>query len=72
MEADSNKSWVDRWEVTGKVLTDIKRDEYRRSDLSAIFLSLTDASEAALLAYPPKPTSGLVEMQRLFRRLLEK
>ena len=72
MEADSNKSWVDRWEVTGKVLTDIKRDEYRRSDLSAIFLSLTDASEAALLAYPPKPTSGLVEMQRLFRRLMEK
>lgn len=72
MKPDSLKMWADRWKETGKVLQALKRDEFRRADVSAIFLSLTDASEAALIAYPPKPTSGLVEMQRLFRKLLGK
>ncbi len=72
METDSLRSWANRWKETGKVLTALKQDEFRRADVSAIFLSLTDASEAALKAYPPKPTSGLVEMQRIFRKLMKK
>lgn len=72
METSSLRSWVNRWKETGELLSNLKRDEFSRSDTSAIFLSLTDASEAALIAYPPKPQSGLVEMQRIFRKLSEK
>jgi len=66
------KAWADRWKEADKVMTALKRAEFRRADVSAIFLSLTDASEAALIAYPPRTTSGLVEMQRLFRKLSKK
>lgn len=69
METSSIKSWVHRWKEAGETLSTLKRDEFRRADISAILLALTDASEAALIAYPPKPTSGLVEMQRIFRKL---
>lgn len=72
MENGSIRSWADRWKETGEVLAALKLDEFRRADVSAIFLSLSDASEAALISYPPKPTSGMIEMQRLFRKLLEK
>lgn len=72
MQSPSIKSWVQRWNETGEVLSTLKRDEFRRSDTSTIFLSLTDASEAALIAYPPKPTSGFIEMQRIFRKLTQK
>lgn len=72
METSSIRSWVKHWKKTGEVLSELKLDEFRRTDPSKIFLSLTDASEAALIAYPPKPTSGLVEMQRIFKKLAEK
>ncbi|MBX3289638.1 MAG: hypothetical protein KF855_09870 [Acidobacteria bacterium] len=72
METASIKTWADRWKVTGKRLAEIRREEFQRADVTAIFLSLTDASEAALIAYPPKPTSGLLEMQNIFRKLAKK
>ena len=72
MEKSSIKLWVERWKEAAEVLSALKRDEFRSTDTSAIFLSLTDASEAALAAYPPKPTSGLVKMQRIFRKLSKK
>jgi len=72
MGSETVKEWAERWKVTGQTLAEIKREELRRADVAAIVLSLTDASEAELTAYPPKPTSGLVEMQRVFRRLAKK
>lgn len=72
MERAIIEAWANRWKDTGKVLAELRIEEFRRSDASKMFLSLTDASEAALIAYPPKPTSGLVEMQKIFRKLLEK
>lgn len=72
METASIKGWADRWKATGKLLSELRIEEFRRSDASAVFLSLTDASEAALIAYPPKPTSGMVEMQRIFGKLSKK
>lgn len=72
MDRSPIKGWVNRWRETGKALNALRIEEFRRSDPSSVFLSLTDASEAALIAYPPKPTSGLVEMQKFFRKLAEK
>lgn len=72
MKKAAIKTWVQQWNETGKLLSEIKPKEFEQIDRSEIFLSLTDASEADLIAYPPKPSSRLVEMQKMYRKLLEK
>ncbi len=66
------RKWVENWKETGKVLREIEIEEYRRSNIGETILSLSDASEAALLAHPPKPSSGLIEMQRIFSKKTRK
>jgi len=66
------RKWVVQWKETGKLLDDIRLAEFRRSNLAETFLSLSDAAKAAVIAYPPTPTSGLVEMQRLFAKMRKK
>ena len=72
MKKDPIKTWIQQSNETGRLLSQLKQKEFEQADHSAIFLSLTDASEAALISYPPKPSSGLIEMQRLFRKLKKK
>ncbi len=71
MKEDKEKlrAWVEGWKKTGKVLEEINRQEMREVSLPEAILALTDACESALLLYPPQPTSGLIEMQKVFRRL---
>ena len=66
------REFIKRWEVTGKFLEDLKQKEFEKLKRAEIFLSLTDASEAAIVQYPPVPTSGLIEMQRIFKRMKKK
>ena len=61
--------WVNNWKETGEVLKKLRREEIRNLNIAEEILSLSDASEAALKMYPPKPTSGLIEMQKLFMKL---
>ena len=68
-EAKKLKEWVKNWKSLGPRLEKLRIAEYRNSDLSETIFALSDASEAALRAHPPKPTSGLVEMQRLFAKM---
>ncbi len=63
------RAWAQGWKKTGKVLEGINREEMREVSLPEAILALTDACESALLLYPPQPTSGLIEMQKVFRRL---
>ena len=63
------RAWARTWEKTGELLENIRREEMRESSLPETILALTDACESALLLNPPQPTSGLIEMQRIFRRL---
>lgn len=68
-EREKLREYVVRWKETGEFLEKLKLEEFRRSNLAETILSLSDASESALQFYPPKPTSGLIEMQRLFAKL---
>ena len=68
-EAEKLKKWVRNWESLGPRLEKLRVEEYRNSNIADTIFALRDASEAALRAHPPKPTSGLVEMQRLFAKL---
>jgi hypothetical protein len=68
-ETEHLKRYVERWKETGEFLKRLKRIEAKNINISKEILSLNDASEAALKMYPPKPFSGLIEMQRLFMKL---
>jgi hypothetical protein len=68
-ESKDIRSWIERWAETGPMLDKLRLKEYRCSNLSDTLLSLADINDAALLAHPPKPESGLIEMQRLFAQL---
>lgn len=68
-EKEKMRYWVRNWKKTGKILQKLRIKEYYESDPSETILSLSDASRAALKANPPKPTSGLIEMQRYLLRM---
>ncbi len=63
------KQYVENWKRVGMLLEEIEKKELRAINIADEVLSLSDASEAALNMYPPKPTSGLIEMQKLFMKL---
>jgi len=71
MKDDKEKlrAWAKTWKNTGKILANINREEMREASLPETILALSDASRSALRLNPPQPTSGLVEMQKIFRRL---
>jgi hypothetical protein len=65
------QSWVNNWKETGKVMDELRRKEYKTINITNEILSLSDASEAAIKMYPPTATSGMIEMQRYFMKLVK-
>ena len=63
------RRWVAAWKKAGPELERIRREELLRVDVARALESLEDAFLCALRDSPPKPSSGLVEQQRLFGRL---
>ncbi|MCY7348869.1 MAG: hypothetical protein LH614_21985 [Pyrinomonadaceae bacterium] len=68
-EREKMRRYVNRWKETGEFLENLRRKEIKTLNIAEEILSLSDASESALHFYPPLPTSGLIEMQRLFAKL---
>jgi hypothetical protein len=66
----SEKSWVAIWKQAGRELEVIRRREIRCVDTASAILSLGDAFESAVLYQPPAVSSGMIEMQRFFGRVL--
>jgi hypothetical protein len=71
-EREKMREYVRRWKETGAFLENLKIAEFRRASLAETILSLSDASESALLKYPPRPSSGLVEMHEILLRVKNK
>lgn len=62
------RRWVETWKAAGPELAAIRQEEVRTMDNVKALEQLEDAyNHAATL--PPRTTSGLVEMQRLFSKL---
>lgn len=63
------KAYVMGWEETGRLLEAIRHEDVRRTDTMLSIQQLDDAFEAELWLRPtPRPTSGMVEMQRILAR----
>ena len=59
---------VDAWRRAGPELERMRQDEIRHADTARSIPAFDGLFEGAIRDFPAKPTSGLVEQQRCFRR----
>ncbi len=74
MEAEEEKAlreYVARWERLGPLLEKQREEDVRRSDTISNVAAFGRLWAEAVRDWPPVPTSGLVEQQRLFKKLRE-
>jgi hypothetical protein len=68
-DKDRLRDWVRNWQVAGPKLEQMRREDIRRANTQDSIRLFDLAFKAALRNSPPRNTSGLVEFQRLLRRL---
>jgi hypothetical protein len=66
-KADARK-WIEAWKRATPELERMRRQDIRDADTARSIPAFDGLFEAAVRDFPPKPTSGLVEQQRLFRK----
>lgn len=60
--------WVQAWQRAGAELERLRREELRRLDPSTAIALLCGPADYHVPPRAPKPTSGLIEQQRWFRK----
>jgi hypothetical protein len=68
-EREMIQRWVDTWKAAGPELEKIRRREIQEADNLQVLKALECAFNHATRTLPPRPSSGMVEMQRLFAKL---
>jgi hypothetical protein len=63
------RRWVQAWRDAAPELARIPRDELRRVDPYTAIAHLCGPADYGVPPRAPRPTSGLIEQQRLFARL---
>jgi len=63
------RRWVETWKEAGPQLEAIRRREIREADNLQVLAVLEGAFNHALRTLPPRPSSGLVEMQQWLAKL---
>lgn len=63
------KEYVERWKRVGPLLEEQREEDVRRSDTISNIAVFGRLWQDAIRAWPPLPTSGLVEQQRIFMKL---
>jgi hypothetical protein len=66
------RRWVETWKRAGPELEAIRRREIRETDNVLALAQMEGLFNHATRSLPPRETSGLVEMQRVFARLRPK
>jgi hypothetical protein len=65
------RRWVDRWKAAGPVLERIREEDLQGVSTVAAIQAFSGLVFAALKEKPAEPESGLVEQQRIFRKVSE-
>jgi hypothetical protein len=68
-EREAIEVWVQTWKEAAPELEAIRRREIAEADNLKVLAMLEGAFNHALRTLPPRPSSGLVEMQRLLAKL---
>ena len=61
-----SQMWMSQWRHAAVALARVRADELARTDITDVARQLEDASLLAIRQHPPRPSSGLVDQQRLF------
>jgi hypothetical protein len=69
-EGEILRLWVETWKKAGPELEAIRRREVAEADNVHVLALLEDAFNHAA-GMPPRPSSGMVEMQRYFAKLTQ-
>ncbi|MEQ1760807.1 MAG: hypothetical protein ABL986_21065 [Vicinamibacterales bacterium] len=62
------RAWVAAWRRAGPALEEVRRQELRNLDTFAAIARLCGPADYHIAPRAPRPTSGLIEQQRLFGR----
>jgi hypothetical protein len=68
-EREMIQRWVDVWKAAGPELEKIRRREIQEADNLKVLAILESAFNHATRTLPPRPSSGMVEMQQVFAKL---
>jgi hypothetical protein len=68
-ERERLRRWVNTWKEAGPVLEAIRRQEVEQADNFKVLAMLECAFNQAVRELPPRPSSGLVEMQEWLAKL---
>lgn len=68
-EREAIRQWVETWKRAAPELEAIRHREIRDADNLKVLESLESAFNHAVHSLPPRESSGMVEMQRLFAKL---
>jgi hypothetical protein len=66
---DDMRRWVETWKQAGPELAAIRREEVRDADNVKAIAALEGLFNQATRTLPPRESSGMVEMQRIFAKL---
>jgi hypothetical protein len=69
IEKEQMKSWIENWEVTAQRLDEIRLDKLRNGDIFIELSALNSSFRESIKTSNPTVTSGLVEFQRLLKKL---
>jgi hypothetical protein len=64
--------WIDDWRRVAPILKQIKEDEIRNADYESQLPILDSMLQWAVDHASPRQSSGLVEQQRIFKKLRQK
>ena len=64
------KEWAETWKRAGPALERFRREELRRFRYEDNVGAIDSLLDMAVRHAPPRPSSGLVEQQRLFRKAM--
>ena len=68
-QPETMAEWVARWQRLGPVLEQERVIEFASTNAGDAIAAFDGMLRASLQSHPPSPDSGLIEQQRLFRRL---
>ena len=69
---EATRLWAENWKRFGPELERIRREELRRIDQHREIELLCGDFDYTVEPRKPKPTSGIIEMQRLFMKALRR
>jgi hypothetical protein len=68
-QVEQGRAWVAAWKRAGPALEDVRRRELRALNAFEAIALLCGTADYRVPPRAPRPMSGLVEQQRLFRRV---